>query len=681
MNLKVYLIFLLLFIYGCNANYHFRKGNKEFVDGRYSKAIKHFEKSNKKAIKPKHDSLKLKLASKLTESYYKVNNNKRALSWSKKLYRLSNKSDSAKLLMANNFIRIGKIENANELIDEVLKTNSDSKLATKLKHICKINYDWVANPTRFSITPIKKLNSSKHDYKAEYLGDDTTKVIMASTRAYGEGKKKKMLISKITGFGHSNIFIAKRKPKRSRRNQEEEENPKLFWKKPKEIRDSLNTEFDEGAVSVSEDGETIYFSSNRPNDDDEIFGVKIYSFSLTQGYDKNNKEYDKCAKVKYEKILNDSISAAHPAISGDELTMLFVSDMPGGFGGNDIWKVTRSSKTGKWGKPENLGKEINTSGNEMFPYFRNDKEIYFSSDTHVGLGGLDIFKAIQNGGKWKVENMKSPINSFADDFGISFMQDAEKGLMTSSRYKGRDNIYEFEYHAKIFRLIVFVKDETSDIELPEVRLKLLASDGTEDIFETDEGGNATITLKPELDYLLVVSKNKYLNNKIKVSTKALNDSKNFIENIKLVPIEKTINLPNIFYDFASWTLKEESKKALDILVKTLEDNPNISIELLSHSDMVGEDKANLELSQKRAQSVVEYLVSKGINQRRLKPVGYGEKQPKVVDRKVRKKFPEFRDGDVLNEKYINQLGTEELKEKANQINRRTEFKVISTNFR
>jgi peptidoglycan-associated lipoprotein len=382
-------------------------------------------------------------------------------------------------------------------------------------------------------------------------------------------------------------------------------------------------------------------------------------------------------------LLSDSLVAAHPAITPDGRTLYFVSELPGGYGGKDIYYSTRESSEAAWSRPVNMGPDINTKGNELFPYVRDDGTFYFSSDGHLGMGGLDIFKAIpQPNGNWLVSNMKAPINSEADDFGIVYEAGAEKGIFSSARKgKSNDELYLFEMPPLKFNITGLVKDEKTGAPVPSSIVQLIASDGTNMQATTGNGGDFKFVLQANVDYIFLASKDGFLNGKSRETTRGQEKSRDFLTTILLTPIDKPIELPNIFYDFGKWDLRPESMVSLDKLVETLDDNPNITIELMSHTDSRDTEEFNLDLSQKRAQSVVDYLIGKGVDQARLSPRGYGESTPKVVDAETAALYPFLRSGANLTEVYINSLATEEQKEIAHQINRRTEFRVLRTDYK
>jgi peptidoglycan-associated lipoprotein len=403
-------------------------------------------------------------------------------------------------------------------------------------------------------------------------------------------------------------------------------------------------------------------------------GCQIF-FSEAQG--------DDWGKSTAINIAEDSVVVAHPAISPDELTLYFTSDMAGGQGGKDIWKITRTAKGSEWSKPVNLGPQINTTGDEEFPYVHPDGTLYFSSNGLPGLGGLDIFKAKpQADGSWKVENMGYPINSNTDDFGITFQKDQEKGFLTSCRsQKGDADIYAFTLPPLRFTIVGVVKDEKTEQVLPDAMVKSISSDGITIDVKTDKNGTFRYPLKASTDYVFIASHDGYLNGKERQTTKGLDRSRDFKITILLSSTAKPIELPNILYDFAKWDLRPESMVALDKLVETLNDNPNITIELMSHTDARGSAADNMVLSQKRAQSVVDYLIQKGIDPERLQAKGYGKTVPKVVDKKLADQYSFLKVGLTLDEAYVNSLKDSDLQEIAYQINRRTEFKVLTTDYK
>ena len=520
---------------------------------------------------------------------------------------------------------------------------------------CEAAINWKDNPTGYLVENMRYFNSRLRDFSPAYINESYTLVYFTSTREDAEGNET----HGATGQNFADLFSSTldRKGK---------------WSVPVPV-ESLNSEFEDGTPCISSDFSTLYFTRCKKGKNQQL-GCKILSATSEGG------DWSEPQDVLEQS--GDSISYAHPAISPDGLTLYFVSDMPGGLGENDIWKVTRGSQSGSWGKPMNLGEEINTPGNELYPFVHRDGTLYFSSDSRVGLGGLDIYKAtIDETGSWRLENMKPPINSAEDDFGIVFEAEEERGFFSSSRKgRGNDDIYSFVLPPLEFSVTGVVRDERNDQILPGSTVKSVSSDGITVETTTGAEGTFKFILKPSTDYVFVASYPGYLNGKERESTRGMDQSRDFEVTIYLASITQVIELPNIFYDFAKWDLRPESMVSLDNLVETLDDNPNVTIELMSHTDSRGTPADNQELSQKRAQSVVDYLISKGIQPDRLKAKGYGESQPKVVDEKVKSQYDFLEIGDILTEGFINQLGSAELQEKAHQVNRRTEFRVLSTDY-
>ena len=510
------------------------------------------------------------------------------------------------------------------------------------------------NPEAYKVDELKELNSRESDFSPAYARDDFGVIYFTSSRDDAAGNKT----HGATGQSFTDIF-------------ESRVDKKSKWSTPVPVEE-INSDFEEGTPAFSSDYREIYFTRCEAGKREQKGCVIMYS----------KRTGDAWSDPKNLGILPDSVVAAHPALSPDGLTLYFVSDIEGGFGKKDIWKSTRAKEGDTWSKPVNLGPDINTPGDELFPYCREDGTLYFSSDGQIGMGGLDIFSAQpQPDGSWVIRNLKPPINSFADDFGITFENQEERGIFSSTRKgKGDDDLYSFELPPLKFNVTGLVKDEKSGAAIPGSLVQLIASDGSNLQAETGNSGDFKFALKAAVDYIFLASKRGYLNGKEKETTKGQEKSRDFMVTILLTAIDKPIELPNILYDFGKWDLRPESMVSLDKLVETLLDNPNVTIELMSHTDSRDTEEYNQELSQKRAQVVVQYLIEKGIAPERLSPKGYGESTPKVVDPDIVKQNPFLRAGTPLTEQYINSLATDEEKEIAHQINRRTEFRVLRTDY-
>ncbi len=512
---------------------------------------------------------------------------------------------------------------------------------------------WLENPMGYEISEVNFFNSRQSDYSPAFASEYYNLVYFTSARE-GNGNNR----HGVTGEYFANIYES-RMDRQGR------------WSAPSPL-DGINSEFDEGTPALNPDHTVMYFTScmatRRRNN-----GCRIYQAT---------RSGNSWGRPEVIDLAPDSLVAAHPAITPDELTLYFVSDMPGNIGEKDIWKVTRSSRNDSWGAPLNLGPDINTTGNEVFPYVHPDGTLYFSSDGHPGMGGLDIFMATRSeDGGWIVQNMGYPINSPADDFGIVFERDAERGYFSSNRGRMNvDNIYSFYLPPLVFNVDGKVTDVDTENVLSGSTVKMVGSDGTILEMNTGDNGLFRFMLRQNVDYVFLASKEGYLTNKASLTTRGHDRSKDFTIAIEIQSHDKPIELPNIFYDFASWDLRPESLVALDRLVEILNDNPAVTIELASHTDSRGGAAFNMELSQKRAQSVVDYLIENGIASGRLVATGYGKSRPRVIDERFAEDYPFLPSGTLLTEEFIESLPAEQQREAAHQINRRTEFEVLSTDY-
>lgn len=688
MNIKkifILILFTTISISVFSQNKKLTKADKFFEVREYFKALEKY----KDAYKDETDKRqKAYITYQMAECYRFMNNTKKAEIKYKNCIQKKYSNPLAVLYYADMLKSNEKYSLAVEQYKEYMKLVPDDERGKRGLESCSLADKWRSKPTRYIINNIKDINTKEMEFSAAYSNSECNEIYFTSTRKKDNFTK----FNYVSGQNFTDIFSS-------------DIDKKGEWSEPVAINDTIDSEFDDGSPSFSSNYRTLYFTRCRVKKNEQI-GCQIYKSERQGGEDWKTTEV--------MQIVDDSISVGHPSISDDGNTLYFVSRMEGGYGENDIWMIQK--KGGKWGKPKNLGPDINTKGNEVYPYIRKNGVLYFSSDYHLGMGGLDIFKAQKIDGKWDVENMKYPINSYSDDFAISFKGEDEEGLFTSTRKitelptdpptviksRGGDDIYSFILPPLKFTLEGQVKDQTTDEPIEGALIKLFGSDGMDLKIKTDKEGKFKYNLHPNTDYVYVISKSGYLNGKGRESTTKYIYSKKLDKELFLSQIEKPVEVPNILYDFGKWDLREESKKELDKLVETLKSNPNIVIELGSHTDRVGDEKANIELSQKRAQSVVDYLISKGIAAERLTAKGYGESKPYTVSPRVAKNTS-LNENDFLDESFFVKL-EEELKkvqedskmdeakkkykideinkkiEEANQANRRTEFRVISTKF-
>lgn len=558
------------------------------------------------------------------------------------------------------YLRLGQMQQKNgryadaiKHYDAYLQYDPTSVLAFNGVEGSQKALEWKKNPTRYVVKRMDKFNSRRGEFSPMLLGPDYDQLYFASSRS----KDKDQKVSAITGQNNNNFYVIKK---------DEQGN----WLQPEELEDEVNTEFDEGTPSFTPDGNTMYYTycSQAPEGDRT---AEIYLST------RSSAKWGKGSKVE---ILKDSVTAlAHPSVSPDGRWLYFVSDAVGGQGGKDIFRVRINGND--FGPMENLGPEINTPGDEVFPYVRDSVTLYFASNGHPGMGGLDIFRAtLDSTEHWHVENMRSPINSNGDDFGITFEGVHERGFFSSNRNdaRGYDHVYSFELPVITVKIegIVFDVDE---VPIEGATVRIVGRDGLNAKVLTMKNGEYEVELERDIRYVMMASARGFLNQNFELKTGAEEKNETYIVDFYLSPITKPVVIENIFYDFDKATLRPESKAALDEMIKMLNDNPNVTIELGAHTDRKGTDKYNEGLAQRRAQSVVDYLIAGGIAPDRLEAKGYGESVPKVINKKMAREHDFLHEGDTLSAPFIEKL-TPEQQEIADQINRRTEFKVLRTNY-
>lgn len=558
------------------------------------------------------------------------------------------------------YLRLGQMQQKNGRYADAIK-NYDAYLQYDPTSVLAFNgvegsqkaLEWKKNPTRYVVKRMDKFNSRRGEFSPMLLGPDYDQLYFASSRS----KDKDQKISAITGQNNNNFYVIKK---------DEQGN----WLQPEELEDEVNTEFDEGTPSFTPDGNTMYYTycTQAPEGDRT---AEIYMSS------RSSAKWGKGSRVE---ILKDSVTAlAHPSVSPDGRWLYFVSDAVGGQGGKDIFRARINGND--FGPMENLGPEINTEGDELFPYVRDSVTLYFASNGHPGMGGLDIFRAtLDSTEHWHVENMRSPINSNGDDFGITFEGVHERGFFSSNRNdaRGYDHLYSFELPIITVKIegIVFDVDE---VPIEGATVRIVGRDGLNAKVLTMKNGEYEVELERDIRYVMMASARGFLNQNFELKTGAEEKNETYIVDFYLSPITKPVVIENIFYDFDKATLRPESKAALDEMIKMLNDNPNVTIELGAHTDRKGTDKYNEGLAQRRAQSVVDYLIEGGIAPDRLEAKGYGESVPKVINKKMAREHDFLHEGDTLSAPFIEKL-TPEQQEIADQINRRTEFKVLRTNY-
>ena len=653
MNDRVlYFLMLLLSLCACRSAKLSEAEEKQRI-GEYYEAAAIYRKVYTKTSPQKRD-LRGYIAFRMAECNRLINNTGKATSGYMNAIRYDYPDSIVYLRLAQMQHKAGAYAEAIKNYDIYSENAPSSQLAINGIQGCELAPGWRKNPTRYEVHRMEKFNSRRAEFSPMLTGDKYDQLYFASYRT----KDKEAKISAITGQNNNNLFLVK-------------QDEKGAWLAPQELEDEVNTEFDEGTPSFSADGNTMYYTYCA-QDPEGPRTAEIYISSRSSA---------KWGKGTRATIVKDSVTAlGHPSISPGGKYLYYVSDAVGGLGGKDIFR-SKVLGNNSFGPMENLGQEINTAGDELFPYCRDSVTLYFASNGHPGMGGLDLFKATQDStGHWKVENMGAPINSMGDDFGITFAGQAEKGFFSSNRNdaRGYDHLYSFELPTITISIEGIVND-VDEYPIEEATVRIVGKDGLNVKVPVKKDGSYRVELERDIRYVMMASARGYLNQNYELHTGPEEKNETYIVDFFLSPISKPVVIENIFYDFDEATLRPESKKALDEMIKMLNDNPNVTIELGAHTDRKGTDQYNERLASRRAQSVVDYLIAGGIKADRLEAKGYGESVPKTINKKMAKQYDFLNEGDVLTEEFILNL-TPEQQKIADQINRRTEFKVLRTNY-
>ena len=723
-------------------NKYSKAADAAYANQMFLLALQKYQKaySKVKNNKAERDRISFRIA----ECYRMMNNTKKAETSYKRLVNNAKyvKDDPKILLFYADMLKV------NGNYDEAVKqyqaykerVPNDPKAAIGIES-CMVSKEWIANPTKYGIKWEKMLNTKEDEFAASYADKKYISIIFTSDRNAAKGKD----VDNWTGLGFSDLFFSRIDRKGD-------------WSKPILADDAgmINSKANDGVGQFNARFSAYYFTRCY-NDPARKNGCGI--FKVTRQGGTNWSEPDKI------ELGGDSATVmGHPSVSSDE-SIYFSADLPGGYGGKDIWVAKREKKGGKYFK-KNLGPDINTAGDEMFPFIRNDSILYFASNGHPGMGGLDIFVstfskngappsyqwkssagakplstmpgatssqyqktspdtaalktksdtigyqwqttsrdslALSNvsgatsqtyqpssisGARWSYpENMRSPINSPADDFGIVFNgEESEQGLFTSNRPggKGRDDIYSFVIPPVYFTLEGTITDDRTLQPVAGASVRIVGTNGRALEDKTDEKGHYgfnKMQISVNTTYDIFVTRKDYFNEKGRETTVGLERSKDLVRNFVLRPIpKKPVVLPDILYDLAKWDLKPQYRDSLQGLIETLDANETIVIELASHTDSRDSDERNDILSQKRAQSVVDYLISRGIDPDRLVAKGYGERVPRVLSKDITKEGYTFTAGTILNDSVINLLPGNNIKEAAHQFNRRTEFSILRNDY-
>lgn len=636
---------------GCGAELQVRKAEQSYALGEYTTAAALYKKAYS-GTKSQDKPLRAERAFMLGECYRHISSYSKAQAAYQNAVRYKYQDSIAYRHLADMQLASGNYKNAAKNYELYLKHAPEDQLATTGLESCTLSQEWKANPTRFTVKKESVFNSRMSDYCPVFGNSEGTVIYFSSTRDDAMGDE----LNGISGMKSSDIFKVS-----------QDENGK--WQKPEKIEGGPNSEYEDGACSFSADFTTMYFT--RCETDPQLPRPATIMTSA-----RSDASWGQASAAT---DASDTLySYAHPAISPDGKWIYFVSDMDGGYGGKDIWRIPVG---GRFIGAENLGPDINTAGNEMFPSFRENGDLYFSSDGWPGMGGLDIFCATQTSDTtWTISNMKYPVNSYADDFGITFQGAYTRGFFSSNRNdgRGRDHIFSFYLPETIHNITGWVY-EKDGYELPDAIVYLVGDDGTNQKLGVKADGSFTVRVQPGASYLLLGTSKGFMNYKQEITADSTDENRDYVLQFPLSSATKPVLIDNIFFDFDKATLRPESASALDELVSLLNDNPNVTIELGAHCDYKGQDSYNERLSQARAETVVDYLKKHGIAADRLTAKGYGESTPKTVTRKMAEQYKFLSEGQKLTEAFILKL-PENQQEICNQLNRRTEFRVLRTTY-
>ena len=686
-SIIIYSIICTVLLVSCGADQAMKKGDKFYALGEYFDAAAQYRKAYTHTSNKQREQ-KGQRAMKMAECYRRIHFTSKAISAYQNAIRYKQDDSLTHFYLGQLLMRNGNYREAEKhfqtAIDSLPHSDDHWSLAKTGLKAARQAAQWKKDGSAYTIKRMDLFNSRRAEYSPMLGGDEDDQLYFTSTRNQAQGDE----YSGITGAKNADIFLSQKDDKGK-------------WSKPQTIDSELNSEMDEGACCFSPDGKSMYLTICKTDPNYPRYATIAVSSRSDASW----------SKPKELTISKDTLSSyAHPAVSPDGEWLYFTSDMPGGLGGFDIWRCKLTGN--ETGTPENLGEPVNTPGDEMFPTFRPNGDLYFSSDGHPGLGGLDIYilkERKEESGKRKeitlsadnsqekeetdislssfhfplsskLEHPGFPLNSQGDDFGMTFEGKRNQGYFCSNRgdTRGYDHIYSF-FNPEIVQTVKGWVYEQDGYELTSAQVYMVGNDGTNLKLSVKGDGSFTQEIKPNVDYVLLATCKGFLNHQEQLRVEPVTKSEEYVLQFPLANISAPVLIENIFYDFDKATLRPESATALDELVQLLNENPNITIELSAHTDYKGSDEYNKSLSQRRAESVVNYLIDHGIASDRLTPKGYGEGKPKTIKRKVAERYPFLKAGDVLTEAYITTL-PEEQQEQCNQLNRRTEFIVLRTTY-
>ena len=622
-----------------------RRGNKAKAAGEYNRLRIISRKLSQRLQGEQALEWRLNAAN----SYMKLGQYQRAAIWYERVYRTDSSDTKLLLKLGDCYLASNSLDKAEQYFRLYVEKDSLTEEANRGFASIKLHRSYKDATYRYSMDKVPRINSFKGDYAAVFRRP--YEIFFTSMRKTNLGGKRK---SRITGQVAGDIYYSVY------------DNRINSWGRPLPIDEegNINTEADEGTPCFNSKATEVYFTRAESLPFAEK-GSAIFHSKLLNG---------KWQEAKKLPLGTDStVSFAHPSLSQDGQRLFFCSDQEGGFGGFDIWYVERAGSD--WGEPINAGNKINTAGDELYPFIRDNNELYFSSNYHAGLGGFDVFRAVDSGNDKVISHLEPPLNSPQDDIAIYFVPNEERGLITSSRNGRYDNIYLFGKEEVLFYFLGEVRDAATEKPAQKTFARVVGNDGSNLRIPVKTDGVFQVRLVPDVDYLITAYKKDYLLDKVRISTNGLTRSKTFRSTFVLRPTDKPVTINNIYYKFGKSDLDSTSLTALRGLAKILIDNPGIRIELRSHTDYVGHAESNIELSQKRAESVARMLIGWGIAADRLVAKGYGETTPREINAKTAAKYSFLSPNQVLTEEFIRRLPAD-AQRIANSLNRRTEIKVL-----
>lgn len=643
-------VWVCLLVASCNSDKNLKKGDQYWAIGEYYEASLQYAKAYTKTPAKEKDKRGM-IAYKVAESNRRMNYFAKAQAGYRNAVRY-NYTDTFTYFYLAEMERYNKeYKQAATHYQLYLDAHPGHRLSQMGLESCATAQEMKQRGSDYTVKEDKNFNSNYADYSPSFCGED---IYFSSTRRDCNGDD----VNGITGMKSGDIFYMQKDDKGK-------------WKRYEQVSEAVNSKYDEGACAFSPDGKTMYFTRCRWD--------ATYP-RMAEIYASSRSDAD-WGEPKLCELAHDTLSSyAHPAVSPDGQFLYFVSDMPGGMGGLDIWRAPITG--GSFGPVENLGPDINTDGDEMFPTFRPNGHLYFSSNGRGGMGGLDIYRAEFDSLKshWEVLHLPSPVNSNGDDFGMTFQGELNQGYFSSNRTnrRGWDKIYSF-YCPEIVQSVKGWVYEQDGYELPKAVVYMVGDDGTNKQVAVMLDGSFEETVKPGVRYIFLATCEGYMNYTQELKVEPTLQSEQHVLQFPLPSLNIPVLVRNVFYEFNKATITPQSIPALEGLTNLLKQNPSIAIELSSHCDYRGSDEYNVRLSQARAEAVVDYLTTHGIEKGRVVAKGYGKSRPKVITRKFAELYKFLQPNDTLTEAFIQKLTPAE-QDTCNALNRRTEFSVLNTTY-